>query len=918
MLKLKRFIALATVAMFLLGLAAPASAASANATTTAASKASIGKDVIGTKYEDATKKLISLGIINGFSDGTVRPNETVTRAQFAAIVAQELGIANVQQSATKFKDVPASHWASGVINVAVGRGIIKGYGDGTFKPDQPVTYAEAYAMLDQMLGYGPALQGTAWPSGVIAKAASLGISKGISGGSSASMIRGDVIRAAANSLDVDIMEQDSWGTDNTYKKQDGKTILSEVFNVTVYNDSYKNGDDDSAKGYLEVSDVPKLDLATLKADEIKFKGDGTKYKVNAPYNPNDFIGQNVEAWVDEDDDVVYYMGSSKDETVYNDTIDKVEDGKIYLKDLDDDYTINSDADVWINLDKEGTFGDAGFTTSDLDGYEDASVKVVLDDNDKVKSMVITDYTDSASGLVKEINASDETIKYYDQNGSTTTKDLQDTDYVVTKDGVPTELSDIKAGDIVNILDGKDADTYFIAATSTQVKGTADINWTNSGDNLTDFTVTINDKDYDVSADATYSDDNNESIDSLDTDDLKDLNGESITVYLDAAGDVRHIVSGAVSGDSGKLIGVVTKEAKYDSFNDEVKFTIVNKSGSELSFDFDPDDVNWDGNEIPGTGTDSWVSNLDLGDEGAATPNLIYVEYKLDSAGKLKDVKPYEPKATDLFENKTVTVNEDDQTVSVDGGDYTVDDNTVIWDLTGDFDSTTADNAEIKDVKTVKWDAIKSKDTLTATVVVNDDKVDYMFVTDAEGSLTSEGNYGVVTGFTTSNGDDAVKLLLPDGTKKTIVYESADVDSYVYNDTASTREMQKGDFIRYELNSDNEIDNYQILAATGKYTDDILDDDAATSYIQNSDYDIESLINGVVTDSSSSSVVVKTKDTPSKRLTTNSETKIFEIYDTDKLRVVSSVDEGSTVVVIDTDDDNKSANYIVVVDDNAQF
>lgn len=914
MLKLKRIIALITVAMFVFSFAAPAVAA--DTTTAAVSKTAIGADVKGTKYEDATKKLISLGIINGFEDGTVRPESTVTRAQFAAIVAQELGIADgVGQSTTKFKDVPASHWASGVINLAVGRGIIVGYPDGSFKPEAPVTYAEAYAMLVQMLGYGPTIKGAAWPSGVLAKAASLGVSKGVSGAASTAMKRGDVILAAENSLTIDIMEQDEWGTDNIYKKQDDKTILSEIFNITVYDGTNTDGED-GIEAYKTVSSVPKTDLSGLKANEIKFTGDGTKYSVSAVYNPNDFIGQEVETWVDDDDDVVYYIGGSDNETVIYDSIDATYDGdgSIYLKDVDDDYAIldDDDADVngtkiWYNLDKSLTF-DSSKADSSSDSYvndnelealaiEGASIKVVLNDDDKIVAAVITDYTasDAISGLAKEVSEEDETVKYYNDNGGTSTLDLDDADYAIVKDGVPAEISDIEAFDVVNVLDSGD-DEYFITVTSTQVKGTADVSWS-SDSAVEKLDITVGDTKYDVSPDVTYSDDANDSIDAASVDDIKDLNGEDVTLYIDAAGDVRHIVSGEVNGQSGKLIGVVSKSATYSgSYDDEVKFKLVNKAGSELTFEFDPDDVDlYDADGIiDWTDGNDFASYLDL----TADP-LIVVEYKLDSAGELSKITLKDGEYTDILND--IKVNDDDKTISVDGGDYAITDDTIIFDVT-QYDEN--NDGEYDDVKTVTWDALKNKDDVEGAVVTDDDEVDYLIVTHVDGSLSSEGNYAVVTGFTTVGGDDAVKLLLADGTKQTIVDDST-VTSEVYGHSAK---LAKGDFIRYELDSDNELDEVQILAAPGKYSE-LSGSNAAL--------DIENLVNAVVLDSTSSSLKVNVKGSASDtsaRFTINGETKIFEIYDTDKLRQVTSVKEGSVVVIIDTDDDNKSANFVVVVND----
>ena len=104
--------------------------------------AAVPEDVAGTDYEDAVARLGALGIIVGYPDGTFRPEQPVTRAEFAKIMVSALGIGEAAQYAagpTRFPDVPADHWASGYINVAVDVGVVVGYPDGTFLPENQVT-----------------------------------------------------------------------------------------------------------------------------------------------------------------------------------------------------------------------------------------------------------------------------------------------------------------------------------------------------------------------------------------------------------------------------------------------------------------------------------------------------------------------------------------------------------------------------------------------------------------------------------------------------------------------------------------------------------------------------------------------------------------------------------------------------------
>ncbi|MBN8202539.1 S-layer homology domain-containing protein (plasmid) [Cytobacillus firmus] len=92
--------------------------------------------------------LVSKGVISGFEDGTFKPNQVVTRGQFAAFVARAL---DLKASNITFKDVKSGNSLYTEINKAATAGIIKGYKDGTFRPDLPVSRSDIAVMLDRAL-----------------------------------------------------------------------------------------------------------------------------------------------------------------------------------------------------------------------------------------------------------------------------------------------------------------------------------------------------------------------------------------------------------------------------------------------------------------------------------------------------------------------------------------------------------------------------------------------------------------------------------------------------------------------------------------------------------------------------------------------------------------------------------------------
>ncbi|MFH7242733.1 MAG: S-layer homology domain-containing protein [Spirulina sp.] len=96
--------------------------------------------------------LADRNLAKGFADGTYRPNDTITRAQFAALVASCYGSRPLIRSSSTFLDVPSSFWAYRAIDVAQRRGFVTGYPDGTYRPSQPMTRVQAMVAVANGLG----------------------------------------------------------------------------------------------------------------------------------------------------------------------------------------------------------------------------------------------------------------------------------------------------------------------------------------------------------------------------------------------------------------------------------------------------------------------------------------------------------------------------------------------------------------------------------------------------------------------------------------------------------------------------------------------------------------------------------------------------------------------------------------------
>lgn len=106
--------------------------------------------------KDIVAVSVKEGIINGYDDGTVRPLNSVTREEFVAIAMRSLGF-QTSNSATTYSDVSADRWSAKYISVAKQFAFISGYEDGTFRPDQPITRAEAFTIYYKVLKFRDAL-----------------------------------------------------------------------------------------------------------------------------------------------------------------------------------------------------------------------------------------------------------------------------------------------------------------------------------------------------------------------------------------------------------------------------------------------------------------------------------------------------------------------------------------------------------------------------------------------------------------------------------------------------------------------------------------------------------------------------------------------------------------------------------------
>ncbi|WP_310830794.1 S-layer homology domain-containing protein [Paenibacillus pedocola] len=172
-------------------------------------------DTIGHWGGSTIAAAVKLQIIDGYADGSFRPNAPVTRAEFTAMIARAFGL-QANPAGAEFRDA-GSNWAAGYIGALAEKGIITGYADGSFKPGATISRAEMVTIIGRMLNLGVLQTGTPvsftdvssdyWAAAAIKQAASSNLIQGVAASSFAP--RSNATRAEAVSLIIRALETDS-------------------------------------------------------------------------------------------------------------------------------------------------------------------------------------------------------------------------------------------------------------------------------------------------------------------------------------------------------------------------------------------------------------------------------------------------------------------------------------------------------------------------------------------------------------------------------------------------------------------------------------------------------------------------------------------------------------------------------------
>lgn len=465
-----------------------------------------------TYTNEAVTVLSDLGILHGFEDGTFKPDEIVTRAQMAKIICLCLGYDNLGVGETPFIDVPADHWAAGFINTTYGLKIIVGNGDGTFGPEDPVTYEQALKMIVCALGYEPmAATKGGWYQGYVATAVELGLTDKTNDAVGQPASRGTIACAIYNALDTQLMDQNSYSFDGReeYTRIDD-TILSKYLKIKKYEgivtevpySKYADGKKpDKVEMTLSNASYEEYQNGILKSFDVKnIVADCANVK-----NANSYLGKKVTAYIGEDDgdDIIY---SIVEETNRNETL------TLAAKDL-----VENDTKGYIYYESDTSNKDLKFTIAEKDlivikNFEKVATTVentndlitlapngvitfVSNNNDRDYNVIIITAYDSEPAVIESIDVDDGIYTFNCYVGGIEDIDTEDDDVFVSiiRDGKEAKAEDLATGDVVSAVGEKDFRLLYVS--SNKVEGKATGKFTENGKQY----VTIDKEDYAVSS-----------------------------------------------------------------------------------------------------------------------------------------------------------------------------------------------------------------------------------------------------------------------------------------------------------------------------------------------------------------------------------------------------------------------------------
>lgn len=577
----KRILCLALSVMMALGCMSIAAFADDAASTTKDNSGAIKFSDVGDSeiYTDAVKTLNLMGVINGYPDGTFKPNDNVTRAEFTAMLMRTLKLGSIGSTSAAelpFSDVDDNNsdinWAIPNINTAYARGVINGYEDGTFRPSANVAYEEAVKMIVCTLGYGANVDVsiTPWYANFIQIGSQLGITKTAQriGAAETPASRACIAQLLYDSLDVKLIENGE-KTDRTILN----SYLGYVKNTGVISSNQQTS--------LTEPDV------NLRDDEIRITAreeNGSEqtytYKT-ADTSLKNYLGYEVDFYYKDNGasirELAMCMIKSTEPLVINakniessgTTANQIK----YYQNLDDDKekTINLESDnvVIYNGKLSGSNANNSRFSTDLIPAVGEIKLIDSDNNGRYDVLDITSYdvyyVSSKAAATYEVV--DNMLHSGENNKVKLDISSDDNLTIVNKNGSTVNFSSIATGNVVCVAASKsdNGGTVITRAVVLTDKVSGTISGTSGNDK-----VTISNKEYKFSDLAPWVVD-----DSKEAPKMQD----SGTFYLDINGDIVAFSKNATT-DNMKYGYLMSYSNNDDPFESDVAIKIRNSSNNE--------------------------------------------------------------------------------------------------------------------------------------------------------------------------------------------------------------------------------------------------------------------------------------------------------------------------------------------------
>lgn len=744
-------------------------------------------------YKDAIYTLADFKILLG--DGgtdTFRPEANISREEFSVIMIRVLGLGDLNVNVTEypFTDVTpdtCDDWSIKATKLAYDLGIIKGMGDGTFAPKDPVTYEQAVKMIVCALGYeAPAIEAGGWPNGYMQIARSKGITQKAEMTQTDPAPRGVIAQLVYNSLEVDLMTQvASSGDEPKYVVNPGQNILTNNLKYT--------------KGTGVITGIKDTALtnsgSSIKEDEVEIDSQDV-YKVGET-DALSYLGKQVNYYyrVTDEQDKELVMARMTDKNwelnIPAENISEITSNQIeYWEDTSDTSVVeilDFDSDVKAiyngkfvsDVDADITPDTGNVLTIDNDGDGDIDVLIV-----DASEVIVVDAIDSENYTIYD---------KYDQS-KTVVLDPKSKDTInITKNGSSASFGTIMKDDVLLVSESKNttgSKIINVEIISNKVTGVV------TEISLDNTTISINDREYRCSR--TYQN-------YIDSNPKEQVNvDDNITAYLDQDGKILAVsISAATGGRYGYLAN-----AGVDEDNEVAQFRIYTMDNKVMTYDgvskvkINGESFNYDEVLDKLSSTNS-MTNKDPEAENDNYAQLI--EYTL-SGNKISAINTIKSSG-DIDKNLVISERYNETPVKYRSSTKTLGNVTSLSSTTKvfyvpsdrtDYTAYSVSNySSLQDGIEYSFEAYDCTDTKVAGVIVIYGEAGTISVDNASAPIA------IV---------DSISSVQDDGqpVHRLTAYINNEVQSINAIDTDVLRNFRKGDVIKYSVNNEGKISDAKLV------------------------------------------------------------------------------------------------------------